>query len=91
MDAIRMIVNPSDSPSSTTFSVKESFWKFRTRFEKHLIILIIILIIFFVTILIVVLLTKSPSKVFDDLKTNEVCLSPECVKAGEQDVLLLIN
>ena len=40
-----MEVNPSHNFASALFPEKESFWKFRTRFEKLLLVVIIIVII----------------------------------------------
>lgn len=45
METNPMEVNPSHNFASALFPEKESFWKFRTRFEKLLLIVIIIVII----------------------------------------------
>ena len=72
-----MEVNPSHNFASALFPEKESFWKFRTRFEKLLLIVIIVVIILCAAlcVLIAVLITNALNSKGIDSNQNDCDLA----------------
>ncbi|XP_054157418.1 neprilysin-2-like isoform X2 [Oppia nitens] len=79
-----MEVNPSANFASALYPENESFWKFRTRFEKLL--LLVVIIVFILCSSLIALMIIVISRAF----TGKVCLTPGCVRAAS-DIINLID